>query len=85
MSKIYAKVMFEQKIKKEYTYNLKEPFNIHHLPIYLIDICEALDISVPIIITKHVKHYYLFNTTRFDISDFIGESDFDYLILENGN
>ncbi len=83
MNKIWAKIMLDNKIIKDCVYNLEEPFNIHHLPIYLIDICDTLDISVPILLKKHVKNYYLFNTTKFDITDFVGESGFDSLVLEN--
>ena len=82
MNKVWAKIMVGEKIIQDYIYELDEPFNIHHLPIYLLDICDVLNVSVPIILTTHVKNLYLFNTTKFDISDFVGESDFDCLILE---
>ena len=50
-----------------------------------MEICQALDLSVPVILSKHVKYYYLFNLTTFTIDDFIGESGFDSLVLENAN
>lgn len=85
MVRIWAKVMSEQKIVKQTIFESDEVFDIQHLPLYLMEICQALDLSVPVILSKHVKYYYLFNLTTFTIDDFIGESGFDSLVLENAN
>ena len=85
MVRIWAKVMLEQKIIKETMFESDEAFDIQHLPLYLMDICEKLDLSVPVILSKHVRYYYLFNLTKFSIDDFIGESGFDELVLENAS
>lgn len=85
MTKIWAKIISKEKIVKDYVYENNEPFNVKHFPLYMIDICEHFDIEVPVIISKHIKNYYLFNSTTFDITDFISESSFDRLVLENAN
>ena len=42
----------------------------------------ALDLKTPIIIKKHLEHFYLFNTTTFFPSDFVSGVNFDKLIIE---
>lgn len=83
MVRIWAKVMQDHKIIKETIYESEETFDIQRLPLYLMEICATLDLSVPVILSKHVRYYYLFNLTKFTIDDFIGESGFDELVLEN--
>ena len=85
MVRIWAKVMSEHKIVKDVIYEVDKEFNIKHFPLYLMDICQLLDLSVPVILSKHVKYYYLFNSTKFTIDDFIGESGFDELVIENAS
>ena len=82
MSRIWTKIYNDKKIIKDFVYEMDKPFDINHLSIYLIDICDALDVGCPILLKKHYQHLYLFNSTRFDITDFVHESGFDYMTIE---
>jgi len=81
MTKIWAKIILEQKIVKSYVYKSKEKFNPMDLLNYLADICFHFDISVPVILDKHLKHLFKFNMAKFNKSDFIEPVAFDNLTL----
>lgn len=84
MTKLWAKLIKDDKITISYIYKNKENFDINHFPLYLMDICYNLDIELPIIIKKHLKDFYLFNITIFNQSDFLNQQIFDKLTIENG-
>ena len=82
MFKIWAKIITDDKIKRDYVLESEDVFNINRLQLYLSDICNIFDIETPIIIKKHLEHFYMFNTTTFFPSDFISGVNFDKLLLE---
>jgi len=81
MTKIWAKIIFEQKIVKSYVYKDEGKFNPMNLLNYLSDICLNFDISVPVILDKHLKHLFKFNMVKFNKSDFIEPVNFDSFVL----
>ncbi len=83
MVKIWAKIMKNEKIVNNLIYEKSENFDIKHFAIYLMEICQIFDIEVPIVLSKHVRYYYDFNTTKFTADDFISLPNFDSLVLEN--
>lgn len=84
MTKLWAKIIKDDKIITSYIYTNKQIFDINHFRLYLMDICYDLDIELPIIIKKHLKDFYLFNITIFNQSDFLNQQSFDKLTIENG-
>lgn len=83
MVRIWAKIIKEEKILKDFVYEREIDFNIKHFPLYLMDICDGLDIEMPVLLSKHVKNYYLFNMVKFNGDDFLNEVEFDNLVLES--
>jgi hypothetical protein len=84
MVRIWAKIIKDNEIVKSYVYEKKDVvFDVHHLAIYLMDICGEMDIETPVILSKHIKQYYYFNSTKFLKGDFISEQNFDSLVIEN--
>ena len=82
MRKINAKLLTNNKIKADIIYYLEENFNIKNLFEYLQGICGELDIPVPLILTKHVKHLVRFNSVTFLPEDFVESFNYDKLIIE---
>jgi len=83
MVKIWAKVMKDQKIIKQFVYEKSIQFNDKHFNGYLMDICKELDLETPIIIKKHLSFFKEFRSVKFIADDFLEELDFDFFILEN--
>lgn len=84
MIRIWAKIIKDEKILKDIIYEESEKdFNIKHFAIYMMDICDRLDIETPVLLSKHVQHYYLFNMTKFNHDDFLNDVDFDSLVIES--
>lgn len=83
MFKIWAKIVKDEKIIKQMTYERYDEFSYGHFFEYLADICEAMDICTPILIKPHIFNYAKFNQVRFLPRDFAESIDFDKLILEN--
>ena len=80
--RIWTKLLKEEKIIKDNVYPLPIDFDINRLPIYLSDICNELDIAVPILLAKHYQHLYYFKGTTFTKNDFIDSPKFDKMVCE---
>ena len=80
--RILAKVIKNNKIKKDYIYQLENDFTIHDFFEYMSDICSELDLPVPIVMTKHIKNFILFDSTTFTQEDFVETLGYDKLVLE---
>lgn len=85
MVRIWAKVLTEEKIIKDMVYENPEKFEFDHFFDYISDICEALDICTPIILSKHTFHYVNFNTATFLPADFPESVDFDKVVIEEAS
>lgn len=83
MFRIWAKVICEEKIIKQITYERDEKFTYSDFWKYVSDICEELDISTPIVLKSHIFNYAKFRTVKFLPRDFTEKPDFDKLIIEN--
>lgn len=82
MFKIYAKLINDNKILVDYVYELKNDFTIHDFFEYVQDICGALDIPTPIILTKHIKNFLIFDNTIFVAEDFVESFPYDKFVME---
>ena len=82
MFKIYAKLIKNSKVTADYVYDINGEFIIHNFFDYLQEICMTLDVPTPIILTKHIKNFLLFDSTTFLPEDFVESFPFDKLVLE---
>ena len=84
MFKIWAKIMKEGKIQRQFVYeNDEEKLTYSHFLQYLFDICRELDVPTPVLLKTHIFNFAKFNHVRFLPRDFVESVDFDYLLLEN--
>ena len=81
--RIWAKLMTDGKIKKEFVYELKEQLTYSHFLDYMIDICQALDIPTPVVMKTHIFNFAKFNHVKFLSRDFVESLGYDYLFIEN--
>lgn len=82
MFKIYAKLVTDNKVKADYVYELKSEFAIRDFFEYLQEICSNLDIPTPILLTKHIKNFIVFDNTIFTEQDFVESFPYDKLVIE---
>ncbi len=83
MIRIWAKVLKNNKIKKQYVFEKSENMDYSMFFDYLREICENLDIATPVLIKTHLFNYAKYNVVRFSADDFMESIDFDKLVLEN--
>lgn len=82
MPKIWAKLMLEGKIIRQYTYNLSGKIIYSAFFKYLTEICAKLDIATPLLLKTHIFNFAKFNQARFYKADFVEQFDYDFLVLE---
>ncbi|MDE6442687.1 MAG: hypothetical protein K2L12_08065 [Clostridia bacterium] len=83
MFKLWAKIITDNKIVNQLTYERDEKFTYSHFFNYLTDICEGLDIATPVLLKTHIFNYAKFGMVRFIPRDFAESVDFDKLVIEN--
>lgn len=83
MIRIWAKVLKNNKIKKQYVFESSDNMDYSMFFDYLREICENLDIATPVLIKTHLFNYAKYNVVRFSADDFMESIDFDKLVLEN--
>ena len=81
--KIWAKLITDGKIRKQFVYEKEERLTYSHFFDYLTEICQALDIPSPVLLKTHIFNFAKFNHVRFIRRDFVEEFDYDQLFLEN--
>jgi hypothetical protein len=81
--RIWAKLMEDGHIKKDYVYHLNEKLTYSHFFDYLTEICLALDIPTPVLTKTHIFNFAKFNHVKFLPRDFVESLGYDYLFLEN--
>lgn len=81
--RIWAKLMTDGRIRKEYVYEIKGKFTYSRFFEYLTEICFALDIPTPVLTKTHIFNFAKFNHVKFIHRDFVETLGFDYLFLEN--
>lgn len=83
MIRIWAKVMIDDKIIKQFVFEKTETMDYSMFYDYVREICETLDIPTPVIIKTHLFNYAKYNVLRFKKDDFVESINFDKLVLEN--
>ena len=81
--KIWAKLITDGKIRKQFVYEKEERLTYSHFFDYLTEICQVLDIPTPVLLKTHIFNFAKFNHVRFIRRDFVEEFDYDQLFLEN--
>ena len=83
MVRIWAKLMQDGHIKRQYVFEKAEKLTYAHFFDYLTEICQALDIPTPILTKTHIFNYAKFNHVKFLQRDFVDSLGYDHLFLEN--
>lgn len=81
--KIWAKLITDGKIQKQFVYEKQERLTYSRFFDYLSDICHELDISTPVLLKTHIFNFAKFNHVKFIPRDFVESLDYDQLFLEN--
>ena len=80
--KIWAKLITDGKIQKQFVYEKQERLTYSRF-FYLSDICHELDIPTPVLLKTHIFNFAKFNHVKFIPRDFVESLDYDQLFLEN--
>ena len=83
MVRIWAKIMVNNKLKKDMIYESIDSFRIDDLHLYMREICHKFDVGTPIVLKTHKKNFLEFNTCTFLPRDFVETVNFDKLVIEN--
>jgi len=83
MFKIWAKLYKKEKIVGNIVYEKNEKFDREKFFSYLSEVCQKLDIIVPVLMNSHIDHFVNFNNCRFLQRDFIDKVGFSRLVLES--
>ena len=83
MIRIWAKVIKNDKIKRQFVYERSGEMDYSEFFVYVREICEKLDVPTPVIVKTHLFNYAKYNTLRFKKEDFVESFEFDKLVLEN--
>ena len=81
--RIWAKLMTDGHIKKQYVYEKSDKLTYSEFFEYLTDICYQLDVPTPVLTTTHIFNFAKFNHVKFIKRDFVESLGYDYLMLEN--
>ena len=81
--RIWAKLMTDGRIRKQYVYENAEKLTYSHFFTYLTEICQELDIPTPVLTKTHIFNFAKFNHVKFPTRDFVDTLGYDYLFLEN--
>ena len=81
--RIWAKLITDGKIKKQFVYENPEKLTYSHFFDYLTDICGRFDAPTPVLTKTHIFNFAKFNHVKFTSRDFVESLGYDYLMLEN--
>ena len=81
--RIWAKLMTDGHIKKDFVYERPEKLTYAHFFDYLTDFCAKLDIPTPVLMKTHIFNFAKFNHVKFLKRDFVDSLEYDYLFIEN--
>ena len=81
---IFAKTTIDNRMLNHCKYELENDFTIGEFEEYIKEICYMLDIPNPVVLTKHIKNFILFNSTYFTEEDFVESINFERLVIEHG-
>ena len=82
--RIWAKTIKQQKIKTDVVreFALARPSDLEGWTPILHELCQALDLSRPVVLEKHFSELERFNRTQFRQSDFMEPIAFDRFEIE---
>lgn len=81
--RIWAKLITDGKIKKQFVYEKDERLTYSHFFEYVTELCQALDIPTPVVMKAHIFNFAKFNHVKFVARDFVEALGYDQLFLEN--
>lgn len=81
--RIWAKLITDGKIKKQYVYEKDERLTYSHFFDYVTELCHALDVPTPVVMKAHIFNFAKFNHVKFVGRDFVETLGYDQLFLEN--
>ena len=82
--RIWAKTLTRQKIQSEVVreFALARPSDLEGWMPVLHELCQALDLSRPVLLEKHIRELDMFHRTQFRQSDFMEPVSFDRFEIE---
>ncbi len=80
--RIWAKLITDGHIQKQYVYENKEKLTYSHFFDYMTELCLALDIPTPVLTKVHIFNFAKFNHVKFLPRDFVEPLGYDHLFLE---
>ena len=80
--KIWAKTVKDEKISRDILFEYEHITNLDEFVSTMQAICETMDIPTPIATHVNLRHFVMFNNTRFKPRDFVESVDFDMLDIE---
>lgn len=82
--RIWAKTIHNHKIQSEVVreFSLARPSDLKGWMPVLHELCQALDLSRPVVLEKHIRELELFSHTAFRPSDFMEPICFDRFEIE---
>ncbi|MBP5242765.1 MAG: hypothetical protein J6Z36_03645 [Clostridia bacterium] len=80
--RLWAKVMREDKILKQYVLERDERVTYSHFFDYLSTLCAELDIPTPVLLKSHIMQFAKFHHVKFIPRDFVDSIEFDKIWLE---
>lgn len=83
MIKMWAKVLSNEKIIKQLTYESIDNFSNDTFYLHIAEICNKLDLATPIVLPMHIKHFIKYNNTTFKPQDFVENFPYAKLVIEN--
>ena len=80
--KIWAKTVKDEKISRDILFEYEHITNLDEFVSTMQQICEQLDIPTPVATHVNLRHFVMFNNTRFKPREFVESVDFDMLDIE---
>ncbi|MCI9291470.1 MAG: hypothetical protein HFE32_06725 [Clostridia bacterium] len=81
--KIWARLVSDDKIKKDTLYSSPLKLSKDNYELWLRDICHILDVPNPVLLDHHFKNFVNFHNTKFRQDDFVETLDYDIFIIED--
>lgn len=83
MVKIWAKLLIDGHIVKQFVYKNDNEFRYSELLNYIMDICHELDIPTPVLLKTHIFNFAKFRLVTFKANDFVESFPFDKFVIED--
>lgn len=82
MTKVWARAMTKDKIVLDRVFELGDDFDDDNFFQQVASICQAMDVSTPVVLQKHISEMKKFNHAAFLANEFIESVNFDKFIVE---